>query len=252
MKDRLFSKQANDYARFRPTYPEDLFGYVASLTEEHSCAWDCGTGNGQAAIALAHYYDRVIGTDPNADQVAHARSHPKVEYRIAPAEGSAISAESSDLIVAAQALHWFDLGKFYAEVQRVAKSSGSIIAVWCYGLMEITPAVDQIISRYYHNVIGKYWEMERRWVEQGYRGLPFPFEEIMPPEFSMEADWILDHLLGYLNTWSATQTAIRLEGANPIDLIRAELREAWGHVEMKRQIRWPLFVRIGRINKKAG
>ena len=245
----LFSKQANDYARFRPTYPEDLFGYLASLTEEHSCAWDCGTGNGQAAIALAHYYDRVIGTDPSADQIAHARPHPKVEYRIAPAEDSAISAERVALIVVAQALHWFDLDKFYAEVQRVAKPSGSIIAVWCYGLMEITPAVDQIISRYYHNVIGKYWEPERQLVEQGYRGIPFPFHEIATPEFLMEATWTFNHFLGYLNTWSATQAAIRSEGVNPLGAIRTELCEAWGHVEMERQIRWPLFVRVGSIRK---
>lgn len=250
MKDSLFSRQANDYARFRPTYPEDLFGYLASLTEEHSCAWDCGTGNGQAAIALARYYDRVIGTDPSADQIAHAQLHPKVEYRVAPAEDSRISAKSADLVTVAQALHWFDLDKFYEEVQRVAKSSGSIIAVWCYGLMEITPAVDQIIRRYYHDVIGKYWEPERRLVEQGYRGIPFPFQEIAPPEFLMEADWTFDHLLGYLGTWSATQAAIRSEGVNPLDTIRAELREAWGDVEVTRQIRWPLFARIGSIIKE--
>lgn len=251
MKDNLFSKQANNYARFRPTYPEDLFGYLASLTKEHSCAWDCGTGNGQAAIALAHYYDRVIGTDPNADQIAQTRPHPKVEYRIAPAEDSAISAESVDLIVVAQALHWFDLGKFYAEVQRVAKPSRSIIAVWCYGLMEITPAIDQIVRRYYHNVIGKYWEPERQMVEQGYRGIPFPFQEIETPEFLMEATWTFDHLLGYLGTWSATQAAIRSEGRNPLEEIRAELQGAWGPEKLARRIRWPLFVRAGRIDKKA-
>lgn len=200
---------------------------------------------------LARYYDRVIGTDPSADQIAHACPHPKIEYRIAPAEDSAISTESVDLIVVAQALHWFDLDKFYTEAQRVAKSSGSIIAVWCYGLMEITPIVDQIIGRYYHNVIGKYWEPERRLVEQGYRGIPFPFQEIAAPEFLMEATWTFDHLLGYLSTWSATQTAIRLEGVDPLGVIRAELHEAWGHVESTRQVKWPLFVRAGRINKKA-
>ncbi len=249
MKDKLFSKQANDYARFRPTYPEDLFGYLASLTEEHSCAWDCGTGNGQAAIALAHYYDRVIGTDPSTDQIAHVRPHPKVEYRIAPAEDSAISVESIDLIVVAQALHWFDVGKFYAEAQRVAKSSGSIIAVWCYGLMEAAPAADQIISRYYHNVIGKYWEPERRLVEQGYGGIPFPFQEITAPKFLMEATWTFAHFLGYLSTWSATQAAIRSEGVNPLDTIRTELREAWGDVEEAKRVRWPLFIRVGSIRK---
>ena len=245
----LFSRQAADYAQFRPTYPEELFRYLASLTKEHLCAWDCGTGSGQAAIALASYCSRIIGTDPSADQIAHARRHPKVEYRIAPAEDSAISAGSVDLTVVAQALHWFDLGKFYTEVQRVSKPSGSIIAVWCYALMEITPAVDRVIHRYYYDVIGKYWEPERRWVEQGYRGISFPFEEIVPPEFSMTAEWTFDHLVGYINTWSATQTALRLEEVNPLDSTRMELREAWGEIEGTKRVRWPLFIRVGSIKK---
>lgn len=245
----LFSKQAGDYARFRPTYPENLFRYLASLTKEHSATWDCATGNGQAAVALTPYYDRVIATDSSTSQIDQARPHPKVEYQIALAEDSGISSGSIDLIAVAQALHWFDPDQFYAEIRRVAKPSGSIIAVWCYALMEITPAVDQVIKRYYHGVIGKYWEPERRLVEEGYRGLPFPFGEITPPEFSMEADWSFDHLMGYLGTWSATQTAIHLEGKNLLDTIRTELKEAWGPGESMKRVRWPLFVRVGSIRK---
>ena len=245
----LFSNQANDYARFRPSYPADLFRYLASLTKEHFCAWDCGTGNGQAAIALTRYYGRIVATDPSADQIAHARPHPKVEYRAASAEGPGIPSESIDLIVVAQALHWFDLDKFYAEVRRVAKAEGSVIAAWCYSLLEVTPAVDRVVNRYYRDVIGKYWEPERHLVEQGYRGISFPFREIEAPKFFMETDWVFDHLVGYLGTWSATQTAIRLEGINPLDTIRAELREAWGNIEAKRRVKWPLFVRIGGVQK---
>ena len=192
----LFSNQANDYARFRPSYPADLFRSLASLTKGHSCAWDCGTGNGQAATTLVHYYGRIIATDPSADQITHAQTHPKVEYGTASAENSGISAESIDLIVAAQALHWFDLDKSYAEVRRVAKTTGSVIAAWCYSSLEVTPAVDRVVNRYYRDVVGKYWEPERRLVEQGYRGIPFPFQEIVAPEFLMETDWVFDHLVG--------------------------------------------------------
>jgi len=133
----------------------------------------------------------------------------------------------------------------------MAKPSGSIIAVWCYGLMEITPAVDQIVHRYYHDVIGKYWEPERRLVEQGCGEIPFPFQEITAPEFLMEATWTFGHLLGYLGTWSAAQAAIRSEGWGPLEGIRVELQGAWGPEKLARRIRWPLFVRAGRISKET-
>lgn len=242
----LFSTQAGAYARFRPTYPAELFQYLASLTSGHKCAWDCGTGSGQAAIALAHYYDRVVATDPSAEQLAHAQRHAKVDYRVATAEASGIPSTSVDLIVVAQALHWFDHERFYAEVRRVAKPSGSVFAAWCYSLMEVAPAVDRIVHRYYHEIVGPYWEPERRWVEQGYQSLPFPFDEVAPPPFRMEADWNFDRLMGYLGTWSATQAAIRAESRNPLDALRQELQTAWGSDAAKR-VRWPLFLRVGRI-----
>lgn len=120
----LFSQQASAYAQYRPTYPDSLFKYLASLTSEHACAWDCGTGNGQVAIALAPYYSQIIATDPSESQLAQAHPHPKVSYGVASAEASGISSNSTDLIVAGQALHWFNLGKFYAEVRRIAKRFG--------------------------------------------------------------------------------------------------------------------------------
>ena len=182
----FFSEQATGYARYRPTYPEDLFRYLASLTPEHTCAWDCGAGSGQAAVGLVPYYGQVIATDPSKEQLAQASPHPKVNFQVASAEDSGIPSNSVDLIVAGQALHWFDLQGFYAEVRRITKPSGSIIAVWCYALAEIAPAVDAVTWRYYHDVVGKYWGPERRLVEQCYRGI----SEVLPIKLYHFEPWI--------------------------------------------------------------
>src|SRR5215469_18919411 len=98
-----FSKQAAGYAKFRPRYPEKLFDYLGSISPSCQLAWDCGTGNGQAAVGLASAFDRVIATDASKKQIANAQSCERVEYRAAPAENSGIGSETIDLIMVAQA-----------------------------------------------------------------------------------------------------------------------------------------------------
>jgi len=114
-----FSKQAVGYAKFRPRYPRKLFDYLGSIAPSRQFAWDCGTGNGQAAVGLASVFDRVIATDASEKQIANAQSRKLVDYRVAPAENSGIESETLDLIMVAQALHWFDLDRFYPEAERV-------------------------------------------------------------------------------------------------------------------------------------
>jgi hypothetical protein len=63
-----FSKQAEDYAKFRPRYPHELFEYLGTLAPSRQLAWDCGTGNEQAAIALAAVFDHGIATDASEKQ----------------------------------------------------------------------------------------------------------------------------------------------------------------------------------------
>ena len=156
-----FSDQASDYARFRPNYPHELFAYLGSLVLARECAWDCGTGSGQAAVALAEFFDRVVATDASEKQILSATKSSRVEYPIAPAENSGLSSHSLDLIAVAQALHWFDLDAFYMEAKRVLKPDG-ILAVWCYGLLEIGPEIDAIINRFYREIVGPYWPPERK------------------------------------------------------------------------------------------
>jgi len=84
-----FSKQAADYARFRPRYPREMFEYLGRIAPSRALAWDCATGNGQAAVGLAAVFERVIATDASEKQIANAEPHERVEYRVAPAEESA-------------------------------------------------------------------------------------------------------------------------------------------------------------------
>jgi SAM-dependent methyltransferase len=238
-----FSRQAADYAKFRPDYPRELFDYLGRIAPSHQLAWDCGTGNGQAAVALASAFDRVVATDASEKQITNADPHERVEYRVAPAEDSGIESETLDLIVVAQALHWFDLDRFYAEARRALKPDG-VLAASVYNLLHIEPTIDEVVNRYYYEVVGRFWPPERRLVEQ-FADLPFPFHEIDPPKFEMTAHWDLDHLVGYLKTWSSTQRFIAAKESDPLEQIIDELRAAWGDSRKTRRVTWPLTLRIG-------
>jgi len=239
-----FSDQAEEYRTFRPSYPESLFKYLASIAPARDLAWDCATGTGQAALGLAGYFDNVIATDASEKQIANAVPHRKIDYRVAPAERTHIAEGSVDLITVAQALHWFELNAFFTESRRVLKENG-IIAVWSYNLLKISTGIDAVIERFYHDVVGKCWPPERRLVEGGYKNIPFPFREIRSPRFNMIGDWPLDHLVGYLGTWSAVQKYKDANGDDPIKLIVDELKDAWGEPENKQKILWPLALRVG-------
>jgi len=239
-----FSGHASNYARFRPHYPHELFAYLVDITAELDCVWDCATGNGQAAVALGEFFPRVIATDASEKQVANGQPHDRVSYRVASAERSGLSKASVDLITVAQALHWFDREAFFTEAKRVLKPNG-VLAVWCYDLFKVSTEIDRLVEIFYRETVGPYWDFERRLVENGYRTIAFPFDELLPPDFRMQAEWSLDDALGYLRTWSATKGFIAARGFDPVVDLSAKLRSVWGKSEI-RKITWPLSLRVGR------
>ncbi|HWP94698.1 MAG TPA: class I SAM-dependent methyltransferase [Gammaproteobacteria bacterium] len=242
-----FSAHAAAYAHARPVYPSELFDWLASQVGARTLAWDAGTGNGQAAIALATRFARVIATDASAEQISRAMTRSNVVYRVARAEEGIEAAPASvDLVTIAQALHWFERPAFYARVREVAKP-GAVIAAWCYGLARITPEIDALVGNFYEHVVGPYWPPDRRWIEERYLTLEFPFEEIVAPAFEMRHEWRVAQMLAYLGTWSAVQRYARERGEDPLAGLAPALEAAWGGDEAVRTVRWSLHLRAGRV-----
>ncbi len=249
-----FSTGSPDYAAFRPTYPPALFAWLAGLCKEPERAWDCATGSGQAARELAQHFKHVIATDASAEQIRAAVAVPGLEYRIAQAETSGLQDDSVDLITVAQAVHWFDLERFYAEARRVLHPGG-VIALWCYDRLVLPGAMDQALERFYAHTIGPYWPPERALVDDHYRNLTFPFDELPAPHFAIELSWSLPRLIAYLSTWSAVKRYIAAKGLNPLPALEAELAALWCTGPDASQdcvgdgalsLAWPLFLRVGR------
>ena len=240
-----FSGHAADYRAFRPEYPAELFAFLAAESPGRSLAWDCGTGNGQAAVMLAERFDRVYATDASAAQVREAEPHPRVEYAVAPAERCPLPEASADLVAVAQALHWFDFDRFYAEVRRVCRPGG-LFAATCYSQPSVGPEVDPVLRRW-EDFIRPYWTPERAWVDAGFRTIPFPFEEVPSPRFELGLASDLPRFLGYLGTWSATKQYVKLHGSDPLERFAPEFAAAWGDPAAVRTVRWEFNVRLGRI-----
>lgn len=245
MKDN-FSTQAKAYAQFRPTYPAELYDFLYAHIPNKKMAWDCATGNGQVALALAQVFEQVYATDMSAKQLENAGRSANITYLVEPAEHTSFGDQSFDLITVAQAIHWFNFDTFFAEVRRILKPDGFFAAIG-YGLMQINHGVDKVIFELYETILGKYWDPERRHIEQNYETIPFPFIPIEAPNLFITTKWDFNQLIGYLETWSALQHYLKANGNNPIMLVIDKLKNAWGTDEIK-DIRFPLIIKSGQLN----
>jgi SAM-dependent methyltransferase len=242
-----FSSLAAKYANFRPRYPAELFDFLAQTAPRKELAWDCACGNGQATLDLAARFRNVIATDASAEQIKVARPAANIEYLVAPAEATDLAPASVDLITVAQAMHWFDIDRFYAEVRRVLRPDG-LLAVWTYGAnFTDDDAINAVMRKYHYQTIGPYWPPERKFVEDEYASLPFPFQRLQAPKFFIRAEWTLDQLIGYYSTWSGTKNYVHAKGENPLEPLRRELQPLWGNSDSKREIRWAVALHLGRI-----
>lgn len=237
-----FSEQASIYARHRPQYPPELFEWLASVAPGHKRAWDCATGNGQAAVGLARHFNFVAATDPSTAQIGNAFRHDRIGYCVCTAEKPAVGSECMDVVTVAQALHWIKMDVFFEEARRALVPSG-IIAVWAYSLCRVSPKIDPIIDEFYYWTVGPYWPKERAIVDEGYRTVVLPFKELEPPAFQIELDWHVDDMLAYLRTWSPVQRYIEAQGSNPVDLVRHKISNVWG--AGTKHVHWPLHLRVG-------
>lgn len=242
-----FDAGGSNYANFRPTYPQQLVDELARVTPHHRVAVDVGCGTGQLTGLLAGSFEEVIGIDPSADQIKNARPHDRVRYAVAPAEQLPVEDASVDLITVAQAAHWFDLPKFYDEVRRIA-APGAVIALVSYGVNELDPDLTDRFLKFYTDEIGPYWPPERAIVDEGYRTILFPFEELEVPPIHIESKLTLEGLLGYFSTWSAVRAATEAGRGDILQSFAVDLAELWGDPEAARTVRWPLGMRVGVVS----
>lgn len=244
MTKDLFSVQAVDYARYRPSYPNSLLDTVLPFVTNRQVAWDCATGNGQAALLLADHFIRVIATDISEKQLALAKKNEKIDYIICAAEHTPIPANSVDLITVAQAYHWFNFSAFEAEVRRVGKP-GSVIAIWAYNLPTTNNSfVNNILEQFYKDITGPYWDPERRYIDEGYTTVPFNYTVTLETQLSINCKWSAKDMAGYLGSWSAVQHFITDKKYHPFKLIADELNRHWKPDEIK-PVSFPLFLKCG-------
>lgn len=241
-----FSGHAADYRASRPTYPDALFTWLAGQAPTTGTAVDVGCGNGQASRGLAEHFARVIALDPSAEQIAQAEPHPRITFAVAPAEATGLPDATVDLVLAAQAFHWFDHARFFPEMRRIARP-GALVAAVSYATCSVAPAIDRVVHVLYHDLLDRYWPPERRHVETRYRTLPFPLAEVATPELDLTVSWTLAELRSYLGTWSALKAWQKEHDRDPRDLIDADLITAWGDPGTRREVRWPLTIRAGRV-----
>lgn len=243
MKDN-FSKQASEYSKFRPQYPDEMIDYLVSFVDNKDTALDIATGNGQVAHKLSRFFKTVYGIDISQNQLANAISAQNIIYKVSAAEDTFFGDHQFDLITVAQAVHWFEFDSFYKEIYRILKPSG-LFAVLGYGLFSTNTDSDKILRNFYSHIVGPYWDAERKYLDENYKTIPFPFDEIIAKPFENHFVWTFEELIGYLETWSATQHYISKNKQNPLNLIYDELKNSWQKNDKK--VVFPWLLRIGKV-----
>ena len=238
-----FSDNAAGYFDNRFAYPSAFYRTMAQHSPATNMVWDCGAGSGQASLALAREYDQVIASDASAEQVRHATRHQRVDYRVEQVEACSLTDHSADAVLAAQAVHWFDLDGFYQQVQRVLRPGG-LIVLSTYAFPRADSKTEEIIQDLVKN-LRPWWPEATHHPFSRYESLAFPFEAVDFPAFECKMAWTLTDLLNFLATWSGVSRAIAANGPGIIEDLKIALEPVWG--TSIRKIVWPIWTRTGRL-----
>lgn len=241
---RHFGAHSTQYFAGRPRYPSALFHFLAMSCAATRSAWDCATGNGQAALGLARRFATVLATDPSPEMIALAVPHKRVRYEVTKYD-TRLPDHSVDLVTVAQALHWLQLDEFLRETRRILVPGG-VLAAWCYGGCRVTPELDGLFDHFYSVTLGPYWSAERRHVDNGYQAIALPIDELPAPPLQIVEEWRVAQYLAYIRTWSGVAQCIAARGEEPILAFEAEVTRAWGATR-GRTVRWPLHFRVGQV-----
>jgi SAM-dependent methyltransferase len=242
-----FSDAAGLYATIRPRYPRRLFEFIATAAPATERAWDCATGNGQAALGLAENFAEVEATDASAEQIAHALPAARVHYTVQPAEHTDFPDGHFDAVCVAQALHWFDASAFFHEARRVLRPRG-VLVVSGYNWFRVDPDFDAAFADCVLAPIHASWPVQNALVWNDYRDIALPFPRIETPELTLEAEWRFDELLAFVHSWSGTRRHIANHGPGFFDHAETELAPLWGARDAPRTVRMPLTLIACRVN----
>ncbi len=235
-------KNAEFYATHRPSYPDELFNYLAKLAPDSELVLDCGTGNGQAALQLARHFKKVIAIDNSAEQIKKAPKAKNVEYQVANAETIGLPEKSISMIIVAQALHWFDLDAFYASVKVLLKPNG-VLACWCYCETAIGEEVDLIVKKIFGLISDGIVPIQIRYVHEKYKTISFPFHKIQLPNFEMTQNWSYKDFICYVKTWPGIWNYEKNNDLQALTNLFLQIRKAWG--TKQRIVRWPIYLLVG-------
>lgn len=238
-----FSAVAAQYAEARPEYPQALFDWIAAIAAGREQAWEAGCGSGQATRDLARLFAQVFATEPSAAQIAQAPAIANVRYAVESAEQCGLPDGSADAVCVAQALHWFERPRFFAECARVLRPGGVLVA-WGYQDIDVPTEIAAAVAAFQVE-IAAFWPDERRWVDAAYAGFQWPFDAVPAPMLEITAEWSLSRMLRYFSSYSATKRYHEHSGVDPVALHRAAIAEAWGDTPTRR-LRWPLFAHARR------
>lgn len=240
----LFEDKADLYAASRPLYPKALFDYIASLVKTRDLAWDCATGNGQAAVGLADVFTRVEATDISKGQITNAFQRDNIRYSVQPSETTSFEDNQFDLVNVAQALHWFDYSAFWPEVSRVLKPDGMFVA-FSYIWPEVSSTIDRIVRERVIDVTAPYWAPNNTLLWDQYKDVTLPFTPINSPSFELVNHWNANELINYLHTWSGTRKCMENQGTDFFDQASRDIRQAWVDPELKRPVKHPMTLIVG-------
>lgn len=243
---KLFSKQAAYYARYRPVYPKQLYDFIFRHLDRKGVAWDCGTGSGQVAAYLSDYFQKVYASDISTEQMAYAEEKENIKYHNVPAEDTGFPDNIFDLITVGQAIHWFHFNRFYEEVDRTT-TDNALLAVFGYKKVRINPEVDPIIHQFYEDIFSEYFNEVRRHINSEYQTIPFPFEEIPSPSFTIRLEWTISELTGFFSSWSTVQKTKTEEGYNPAKEVLKEI-EGKLPANSSFEVAFPVFLRLGKVS----
>jgi SAM-dependent methyltransferase len=267
---RKSSFNAASYAAFRPSYPPSLYSTVLRFHHgQKSLLVDLGCGTGVVPRYMSQEFKHVIGIDPSSGMIKKAEDlspnnqYSNVDYQVASAESLPfLEDESADMVVAAQAAHWFDYPKLFPELKRVLRKHGTI-GFWGYKDHVYCgyPAASKIMLEYCYGPdpsrqLGPFWEPGRLIIANKLRPIKPPevdFEDIQRTEYEpdargrgmgqgtlfMEKEMTISQSMEYIRTFSSFH---EWEKKNPDRIARAKGGDGdlvdWMYDDMKEAEGW--------------